>query len=75
MTDTASEPAPKPTRQIPKGAGNIWTDIGPVLAFVIVYNVVRRFPENNGALSKENAIFWGDRRLHGRRRRARSAGR
>lgn len=56
MTDTASEPAPKPS--IPKGAGNIWTDIGPVLAFVIVYNVVRRFPENNGALSKENAIYW-----------------
>ncbi len=63
MTDTASEPAPKPTKSIPKGAGNIWTDIGPVLAFVLVYNVILRFPENNGALggalSKENAIFWG----------------
>jgi len=63
MTDTVSQPAPKPqSKAIPKGAGNIWTDIGPVLAFVIVYNVVRRFPENNGplggALSKENAIYW-----------------
>jgi intracellular septation protein len=56
MTDTAA-PAPQ-KKSIPKGAGNIWTDIGPVLAFVIVYNVVRRFPENNGALSKENAIYW-----------------
>jgi intracellular septation protein len=56
MTDT-SAPAPQKT-SIPKGAGNIWTDIGPVLAFVIVYNVVRRFPENNGVLSKENAIYW-----------------
>jgi intracellular septation protein len=54
MTDTAQS-APK---QLPKGAGNIWTDIGPVLAFVIVYNVVRRFPENNGLLSKENGIYW-----------------
>jgi intracellular septation protein len=59
MTDTASASAPN---KIPKGAGNIWTDIGPVLAFVLVYNIVRRFPENNGglggALSKENAIYW-----------------
>jgi intracellular septation protein len=45
-------------RKIPRTAGNIWTDIGPVLAFVIVYNVVRRFPEDGGALSKENAIYW-----------------
>jgi intracellular septation protein len=53
MTDT---PAPK---RLPAGAGNIWTDIGPVLAFVLVYNIVRRFPEGGGALSKENAIYWG----------------
>jgi intracellular septation protein len=60
MTDTLSQPAPKPpTKTLPRGAGNIWTDIGPVLAFVVVYNVVRRFPENNGALSMENAIYWG----------------
>src|SRR5690606_5349909 len=55
MTDTAAPPQPK---SIPKGAGNVWTDIGPVLAFVLVYNVVRRFPENNGLLSKENGIYW-----------------
>ncbi len=42
-----------------KGAGNLWTDIGPVLAFVISYNVVRRFPEGGGILAKENAIYWG----------------
>jgi intracellular septation protein len=57
MTDT---PSPEPKRTIPKGAGNIWTDIGPVLAFVVVYNLVQQFPENNGGLfSKENAIYWG----------------
>lgn len=55
MTDTAK---PTQTATLPKGAGNIWTDLGPVLAFVIVYNVVRRFPEGQGALSKENAIYW-----------------
>jgi intracellular septation protein len=53
MTDAS------PQKRLPAGAGNIWTDIGPVLMFVIVYNVVQRFPENNGALSKENAIYWG----------------
>jgi intracellular septation protein len=41
-----------------KGAGNLWTDLGPVLAFVVSYNVVRRFPEGGGLLSKENAIYW-----------------
>jgi len=58
MTDTASQPAPQ-SNKIPKGAGNIWTDIGPVLAFVLVYNIVQQFPENNGGLfSKEDAIYW-----------------
>lgn len=56
MTDTTAPAVAKTS--IPKGAGNIWTDIGPVLVFVIVYNVVRRFPENNGLFSKENAIYW-----------------
>ncbi|MDP3736206.1 MAG: inner membrane-spanning protein YciB [Hyphomonadaceae bacterium] len=56
MTDTTAPATPK--NKIPKGAGNVWTDIGPVLLFVVVYNVVRRFPENNGILSKENAIYW-----------------
>jgi intracellular septation protein len=55
MTDTPA--APKPAT-LPKGAGNIWTDLVPVLSFVVVYNLMRRFPENNGALSSENAIFW-----------------
>ncbi len=41
-----------------KSAGNLWTDLGPVLAFVVSYNVVRRFPEGGGLLSKENAIYW-----------------
>lgn len=63
MTDApapASEPDPASgkVKAAARGAGNLWTDIGPVLSFVIVYNVVRRFPEGAGALSKENAIYW-----------------
>ena len=39
-------------------ASKIWTDLGPVLAFVVSYNVVRRFPEGGGLLSRENAVYW-----------------
>jgi intracellular septation protein len=55
MTDPGTA---APAKRIPQSAGNIWTDVGPVLAFVLVYNVVRRFPEDSGVLSKENAIYW-----------------
>lgn len=50
-----------PTEQkksLPKGAGNIWTDIGPVLVFVIVFNVLQNGAEGPGLFSKDNAIFW-----------------
>jgi len=55
MTDT---PQTETKKAIPKGAGNIWTDIGPVLAFVIVFNVMQNGPEGPGLFSKDNAIFW-----------------
>jgi intracellular septation protein len=53
MTTSSSAPKTPAT-----GAGGLWTDLGPVLIFVLVYNVVRRFPEGGGALSRENAIYW-----------------
>jgi intracellular septation protein len=63
MTDATPTPSPPSSsngkmKSAAQGAGNLWTDIGPVLCFVIVYNLVRRFPEGGGALSKENAIYW-----------------
>ncbi len=58
MTDTSTAPAASDAKPAATNAGNIWTDIAPVLAFVIVYNVIRRFPEDGGLLSKENAIYW-----------------
>lgn len=54
MTDA---PQTETKKSIPKGAGNIWTDIGPVLAFVIVFNVLQN-AEGPGLFSKDNAIFW-----------------
>lgn len=38
-------------------AGGIWTEIGPTLAFIVIYNAMLRFPEE-GLLSSENALFW-----------------
>jgi intracellular septation protein len=56
MTDTATPSESK--KSLPKGAGNIWTDIGPVLAFVIVFNMMQNFADETGPFSKETAIFW-----------------
>ena len=47
MTDTP-DTKDKPANN----ASKIWTDLGPVLAFVVSYNVVRRFPEGGGLLSR-----------------------
>lgn len=38
-------------------AGGIWTELGPTLGFILVYNVLLRFPEG-GLFSKENALYW-----------------
>ncbi len=55
MTDA---PPNEPKKSLPKGTGNIWTDIGPVLVFVIVFNVLQNGPEGPGLFAKDNAIFW-----------------
>ncbi len=55
MTDA---PPTETKKSIPKGTGNIWTDIGPVLAFVIVFNVLQNGSEGPGLFGKDNAIFW-----------------
>jgi intracellular septation protein len=60
-TPVASEPPAKRgagVRQAAGSAGNLWTDLGPVIAFVLVYNIVRRFPEGGGWLARENAVYW-----------------
>jgi intracellular septation protein len=55
MTEPA---ATEPKKSIPKGAGNIWTDLGPVLVFVIAFNAMQNFAPETGPVSKETAIFW-----------------
>lgn len=53
-----TDPATEPKKSIPKGAGNIWTDLGPVLVFVITFNAMQNFAPETGPVSKETAIFW-----------------
>ncbi len=38
-------------------AGSLWAEVGPAVAFVIVYNVLLRFPET-GLFSKDTALYW-----------------
>jgi intracellular septation protein len=55
MTDTPEEKsAPAATRK----AGNVWAELGPTLVFVLIYNVLLRFPEGDGLLSKDTALYW-----------------
>lgn len=53
-----TDPATEPKKSMPKGAGNIWTDLGPVLVFVITFNAMQNFAPETGPVSKETAIFW-----------------
>jgi intracellular septation protein len=50
-TETDTENSPN--------SNKLWRELGPVILFVVIYNVIRRMPEDNGLFSKENAIYWG----------------
>jgi len=60
MTDKpTNEASPEGTTDQPANSNKLWRELGPVLLFVVIYNVIRRMPEDNGLFSKENAIYWG----------------
>jgi intracellular septation protein len=58
MTSPSPPHRPGAARSAAGHAGNLWTDLGPVVSFVLVYNLVRRFPEEGGALRPDDAIYW-----------------
>ncbi len=39
-------------------AGSLWTELGPTLTFIVVYNVMLRLPEGAGLFSRDNALYW-----------------
>ena len=38
--------------------GQIWTDLAPVILFVLVYNVLRRFPDDKPLFNPETSLYW-----------------
>ncbi len=50
---------PETTTTAPtKRKSSIWTELGPAIAFVLVYNILLRLPAETGILSKETALYW-----------------
>ena len=39
-------------------AGSIWTELGPTLAFIVIYNAMLRLPEGEGLFTKDTALYW-----------------
>ena len=56
MTDTSKTPVANDTAV--QKAGSIWSELGPTLAFILIYNVLLRFPEGDGLLTKDTALYW-----------------
>jgi len=44
--------------QVSGGAAGLWSELWPVLAFLVIYNVMRRFPEGEGLFTPETALYW-----------------
>ena len=56
MTDTSKTPIDQ--NDSVKKAGSIWSELGPTLGFILIYNVLLRFPEGDGLLTKDTALYW-----------------
>lgn len=54
MADTSGDDIKTAARS----AGNLWTDLGPVVAFMAAYNGVRQFGGESGPFASETAIYW-----------------
>ena len=51
VTASADKPTNNPT--------SLWAELGPAIAFILTYTVMGRFfPEGDGILTKDAAIFW-----------------
>jgi len=44
--------------QVSNGAAGLWSELWPVLAFLVIYNVMRRFSEGEGLFTPETALYW-----------------
>lgn len=44
--------------QLSESAAGLWSELWPIIAFIIVYNVMRRLPEGEGLYTPETALYW-----------------
>lgn len=55
MNDTSEQ---KTEQASTRNTGNVWAELGPTLVFVLIYNILLRFPEGDGLLTKDTALYW-----------------
>lgn len=53
-----SETKPSGTAVAADKAGSLWGELGPVVAFIVVYNVMLRLPNETGLFSVDTALYW-----------------
>ncbi|MAN47314.1 MAG: septation protein A [Alphaproteobacteria bacterium] len=58
MTDTQTKESSADLGDAAGKAGGIWTELGPTLAFIVIYNVMLRFPDGGGLFTKSTALYW-----------------
>ncbi|MEO0713894.1 MAG: septation protein IspZ [Pseudomonadota bacterium] len=39
-------------------AGSLWGEVGPAIAFVVIYNVMLRLPSGDGLFTSDTALYW-----------------
>lgn len=44
--------------QVSGGAAGLWSELWPVLAFMVIYNVIRRLPDGEGLFTPPTALYW-----------------
>lgn len=54
MTDRAKSGVETATGK----ANQIWGDLVPVLLFIVIYNVMRRFPDDQALFNPETSLYW-----------------
>jgi len=53
-----SETKPSDINRAADKANQIWGDLIPVVLFVVIYNVMRRFPEERELFNPETSLYW-----------------
>ena len=53
-----TENKPSDTAIAADKAGGLWGELAPVIAFIVIYNVMLRLPNDTGLFSVDTALYW-----------------